>query len=96
MTTFPDALEVFAQISTGKQTPQMSDSICQNKAVLLFPPYPNSENSTQQDLPIALLLLLSFKIGLQHSRLEQLCSRGPCLRGTCVNSSFCLPVLSRR
>lgn len=38
VTTFPDALEVFAQISTGKQNPQVSDSICQHKAVLLFSP----------------------------------------------------------
>lgn len=34
----PCALEVFAQISTRKQSPQMSDAICQYKAVLLFSP----------------------------------------------------------
>lgn len=61
MPAFPDALEVFAQTSTGKQSPQMSDNICQYKAVFLFSPCPNLENSTQQDLPTALLLCCHLK-----------------------------------
>lgn len=93
MTTFPDALEVFAQISTRKQNPQMSDNICQYKAALLFSPCPNPENSTQ-DLPIALLLCYLKQVSTTPDW-SSFCSRGAWLQGTSANSNFCLPVLSR-
>lgn len=61
MTTFPDALEAFAQISAGRQSTCMSDSICQDKLYFCFLLPPNPENYINQDLSITLVFCCHLK-----------------------------------